>query len=117
MDALLAAFAQQGFELLAGEFDAAAAQHPDEPARQLDDAACAYVHFALRHRHHFQVMFGRGASPLTAYPDLRAAGQHAFPALLRLVEEGQRVGRLPPRGQTGVSGELPRYHRYGEVCI
>src|SRR5712691_4818265 len=51
-DALLAAIAQQGFELLAAEVEAAAAQHPDEPARQLADTGWAYVRFALRQPQH-----------------------------------------------------------------
>src|SRR5579859_5179363 len=97
-DALLAAIAQQGFELLAAEVEAAAAQHPGDPARQLADTGWAYVRFALRQPQHFQVMLGRGAPPRTAYPDWLAAGQHAFDRLLGVVEQGQRAGRI-------VSGE------------
>src|SRR5579859_4246626 len=57
-DVLLAAIAQQGFELLAAEVEAAAAQHPDESLFQLADMGWAYVRFALRQPQHFQVMFG-----------------------------------------------------------
>src|SRR5689334_12922453 len=46
-DALLAAIAQQGFELLTAELETAAALHPDEPLRQLADTGWAYVRFAL----------------------------------------------------------------------
>jgi len=97
-DALLAAIAQQGFELLVAQVEAAAAQHPDEPARELADTGWAYVRFALHQPQHFQVMFGRGAPPATAYPEVLAAGQQAFGRLLRVIEDGQRAGRI-------VSGE------------
>lgn len=93
-DALLAAIAQQGFELLAAEVDQAAAQHPDEPAHQLSDAGWAYVRFALRRPQHFQLMFGRGPLPEGMDADLLAAGQHAFASLLAVIERGQRTGRI-----------------------
>jgi len=98
-DALLAAIAEQGFALLSSELDAAAAQHPDEPAYQLADTGWAYVRFALRNPQHFQVMFGRGAASQATHADLLAAGQHAFGSLLRVLEHRQRTGRI-------VSGEL-----------
>jgi AcrR family transcriptional regulator len=97
-DALLAAIAQQGFDLLAAEVEAAAAQHPEEPSHQLADTGWAYVRFALHQPQHFQVMFGRGTPPQTSQPELLVAGQHAFGSLLRVIETGQRIGRL-------VSGE------------
>jgi AcrR family transcriptional regulator len=91
---LLAAIAQQGFELLGAELDAAAASHPSEPACQLADIGWAYVRFALRQPQYFQVMFGRAAPPPTGYPELLAAGQSAFGILLRVIEGAQRAGRV-----------------------
>ena len=93
-EALLAAVAQHGFELLRAELDGAAAAHPDEPLRQLADIGWAYVRFALRHPPYFQVMFGRAATPQAAYPELLAAGQAAFGTLLRVIEGGQRAERV-----------------------
>jgi AcrR family transcriptional regulator len=93
-DALLAAVAQQGFELLAAHLDAAAAVHPDQPPRQLADTGWSYVRFALRQPHYFQVMFERAATPRTRYPELRAAGQSAFDILQRIIEGGQRAGEI-----------------------
>jgi AcrR family transcriptional regulator len=95
-DALLAAIAQQGFELLSAELDAAAASHPAEPLRQLADTGLAYVHFALQQPQYFQVMFGRAATPQTQFPELLAAGRAAFGSLLRLIESGQRAGLVAP---------------------
>lgn len=95
-DALLAAIAQQGFELLAGDLEDAAAGHPDEPLRQLADTGWAYVRFALHQPQHFQVMFGVSAVDQAAFPDLHAAGQRAFDVLLRVIERGQRAGSVVP---------------------
>jgi AcrR family transcriptional regulator len=93
-EALLAAVAQQGFELLSAELDNIAGVHPDEPVRQLADLGWAYVRFALRQPQYFQVMFGRAATPQTMYPQLFAAGQSAFGILQRVIEGGQRSGAV-----------------------
>src|SRR5215475_8604929 len=95
-DALLAAVAQEGFERLSAELDAAANAHPDEPLRQLSDTGWAYVHFALSQPQYFQVMFGRAATPQTKYPELLAAGQSAFGVLQRVIDSGQRAERVAP---------------------
>ena len=94
-DALLAAVAQAGFELLSAELDVAAAQAHD-PLRQLADIGWTYVRFALRQPQYFQVMFTRAAAPRTTYPELLAAGQAAFSILQRVIDGGQRAGRLAP---------------------
>jgi AcrR family transcriptional regulator len=95
-EALLAAVAQLGFELLSAELDSAADLHPDEPRRQLADIGWAYVRFALRQPQYFQVMFGRAETPQTTYPQLLAAGQSAFGTLVRVIEGGQRGGAVAP---------------------
>jgi len=93
-DAPLAAVAQEGFERLSAELDAAAAQQPDDPVRQMADTGWAYVHFALRQPQYFQVMFGRAVTPQTTYPELVEAGRSAFSILRRVIEGGQRAGRV-----------------------
>ena len=100
--ALLAAIAQQGFEVLNAELDAAAAAHPDEPLRRLADIGWVYVRFALDQPQYFQLMFGRDVTPQVSHPELLAAGQSAFGILLRVIEGGQRVGQIAP----GDPGEL-----------
>jgi AcrR family transcriptional regulator len=95
-DALLAAVAQQGFELLTAELEAAAAPHPQDALRQLADTGWIYVRFALHHPQHFQVMFGMSAVTQAAFPDLRAAGLRAFEVLLHVIERGQRAGQVVP---------------------
>lgn len=95
-DALLAAVAQAGFELLCADLDSAAASHADDPLRQMADIGWAYVRFALGQPHYFQVMFGRAAMPQTTYPELRAAGQSAFGILLRAIDSAQRADRVAP---------------------
>ncbi len=96
-EALLAAVAQEGFDLLSAQLEGAAAAHPDEPLRRLADIGWAYVHFALRQPQYFQVMFGRAAAPQTSDPELLAAGQSAFGILQRVIDSGQRAGQVVHR--------------------
>jgi AcrR family transcriptional regulator len=91
-DALLATVAQDGFEHLTAELEAAAAARPEEPERQLADIGWVYVRFALRQPQYFQVMFGRAATPQATYPELLTAGRSAFGVLQRVIESGQRAG-------------------------
>ena len=93
-DALLAAVAQEGFERLSVELEAAAEAHPDAPLRQLTDTGWAYVRFALAQPQYFQVMFGRAATPPSKYPQLLTAGQSAFGILQRVIDGGQRAGQV-----------------------
>jgi AcrR family transcriptional regulator len=101
-DALLAAIAQQGFELLGDGLEDAAALHPDDPQHQLTETGWAYVQFALRHPQHFGVMFGRSTAFQASFPDLLAASRRAFGVLLRVIENGQLAGRFVP----GIAHEL-----------
>jgi AcrR family transcriptional regulator len=91
-EALLAAIAEQGFEMLAAAVGAAAERYPSDPAAQLAEAGWAYVQFALAHPAHLRVMFGGQISTPTAHPGLRSAGATAFNCLVEIVEAGQRAG-------------------------
>lgn len=70
-EALLAALAAQGFQLLGERLQA-------QPGRAMGEA---YVRFALEHPQRFRLMFG-GAVPIAKYPQLREAAQAAHQRLV-----------------------------------
>lgn len=91
-EALLAAIAEQGFQMLAAAASAAADGYPSDPAAQLAEAGWAYVQFALAHPAHLRVMFGGLIGTPTAHPGLRSAGETAFNRLVDIVRAGQQAG-------------------------
>lgn len=91
-EALLAAIAEEGFKMLAADVEAVRARFPTSPREQLEEAAWAYVRFALAHPDHLRVMFGGQIENPQAYPDLRDAGARAFNALVDILRAGQDAG-------------------------
>ncbi len=91
-EALLAAIAEQGFEMLAAAVGAAADRCPSDPVTQLAEAGWAYVLFALAHPAHLRVMFGGLISTPMAHLGLRTAGETAFNRLVDIVRAGQQTG-------------------------
>jgi AcrR family transcriptional regulator len=75
-DALLAALAAEGFELL-GE------AMRDHSGREMGEA---YVRFALTHPQRFRLMFG-GVLPMAQHPQLGEAASRAYEALLGAFKE------------------------------
>jgi len=75
-EALLAALAAEGFAML-GE------RLRGQPARAMGEA---YVRFALEQPQRFRLMFG-GVLPLAKYPELRAAAEGAYQALVTAFQE------------------------------
>lgn len=74
-DALLAALAGEGFEILGRALEASARSGPQARAE-------AYVRFALGHPRRFRLMFGRGLR-LDAHPGLREQAARAYDGLVR----------------------------------
>lgn len=91
--ALLAAVAEEGFRMLAAEMGKAAAAHPDDPGRGLQEIGAAYVRFATSQRAHFQVMFGNHVDWSCKHPQLEESADTAFGVLLAQVQACQ-AGRL-----------------------
>ena len=90
---LLAAIAEEGFQMLAKQMERAR-KSDGHSAERLIEAGRAYVAFALRHPDHFQVMFETDLDP-ARHPSARAAAQRAFGGLLALVRDCQEEGKLP----------------------
>jgi AcrR family transcriptional regulator len=88
-EALLAAIAEEGFNVLAAEVEEARERFPASPREQLEESAWAYVRFALTHPDHLLVMFSSLIEDPQAYPGLREAGSRAFNVLVEIVRAGQ----------------------------
>ncbi|MEO0561770.1 MAG: TetR-like C-terminal domain-containing protein, partial [Chloroflexota bacterium] len=88
---LLAAIAQEGFELLAANMDRIHAETLGQPEyERLLTLSSGYVSFAVEHPHHFQLMFG----PLdqSKHPALFEASMAALGKLIEAVAEAQAHG-------------------------
>lgn len=92
-EAVLAAIAQQGFQLLGEAIDAGQQQVINEPFEtRLMTAARSYVSFALKHPNHLMVMFGQLDS--SDYPDLMETAHITFGKLVQIMRDGQQSGDL-----------------------
>lgn len=79
-DALLAAVAEDGFDALRESVGAKSAT-ADSPARAMQQAAVAYVVFAIEHPNLFRVMFGPQLADKSAYPSLQTAARATYGAI------------------------------------
>ena len=91
-ESLLADIAARGFDLLSAQMAEVIALHPDDPARQLQEAGHKYVQLALERPHCTQLMFSDILPCDDTYPELRASGDAAFNGLKTIIEEGQARG-------------------------
>ncbi len=85
-DGLLAAYAEQGFSMLADSLETAAIEAAGQPMIDIIKASgAAYVRFAVEHQGHFQAMFRSGLDKST-YPELDAQSRRASGGLKQRVE-------------------------------
>lgn len=97
-EALLAAIAEEGFHILTEAVRSAVAaaggvyDAGDDWHQQLSAGCWAYVHFALEHPSHLQVMF-IGYEP-QKYPSLYATSTGALAVLSDLIQRGQAQGKV-----------------------
>ena len=89
-DELLAAVAAQGFDELTRSMQRAANLEATAIER-LRGAGLAYISFALRRPQHFTAMFETSLTDTS-----RESAERAFHTLLRLIEDCQNAGELPP---------------------
>jgi len=91
-ESLLAGIAGEGFGELTAQMTEAAEMHPGDPGAQLQEAGKRYVQLVAENPQCVQLMFG-GVLPCDdTYPELREAGDKAFAALKKIIEEGQIQG-------------------------
>ena len=85
-DGLLAAYAEQGFTMLADSLETAAIEAAGQSMIDILKASgAAYVRFAVQHQGHFHAMFRSGLDK-SAYPELDAQSRRAFTGLKQRVE-------------------------------
>src|ERR1700735_1070716 len=81
-EALLAEIAAEGFTMFRDALAHAYQSHPEDKVKRLVEMGLPSVHFALRHRSHFKVMWEGGMAGAN-YPEMQQTGQQAY----RLLEE------------------------------
>lgn len=91
-EAVLAAIAEEGFHLLTIDVESAISKAGIDTRQRLIAASTAYVHFALNHANHVQVMFR--SYDVEKYPNLLDASQASLNRLFELVKLGQENGEL-----------------------
>lgn len=96
-EALLAALAAEGFQMLARSVGRAIDRHPRDAVEQLVAAGVAYVEQGLAEPALYRLMFGVEASRLTPLSEqLADDSQHAFGQLQGIIERGQAAGEFRP---------------------
>lgn len=92
-EAVLAAIAQQGFQILGEAIEEGQrAAAGDSIDMRLMAAARSYVTFALAHPNHLLVMFGNFAT--SDYPELVQISHASFHKLVQIMVEGRHSGTL-----------------------
>ena len=91
---LIAAISTEGFKQLYAELDAAALSHPQDPKRQLQEGAWAYVQFAMNHTDTFKIMFSGVLEKEKEYPAFVEISRKTFDRVLDIVRACQRSGIL-----------------------
>jgi AcrR family transcriptional regulator len=87
-EALLAAVAESGFELMAKGMLAIRSEVAG-PRERLRALGLGYVRFALAHPSYLRVMFGSEVPDKAAHPTLKEAGDRTFELLVQTIVEGQ----------------------------
>lgn len=84
-ESLLAALAEQGFDLLTEAMRSSVRFGSKTPIAKLQAAGVAYVDFGLQHPQHLTVMFGGAIANFDDHPGLKAAAKHAQDELRTVV--------------------------------
>jgi AcrR family transcriptional regulator len=95
---LLAAIAEEGFNLLGSALETATTETASAKALFMQ-AAFAYLTFARQNPDHFQLMFGSYIPNITAYPSLDNAADQSFSRLQLFVERMQSISNSSNLGK------------------
>lgn len=91
---LIAAISTEGFKQLYQKLDTAISTDPDHPKRQLQEAAWAYVQFAMNNIDTFKLMFSGVLEKEKDYPAFVEISQKTFNRVVDVVRACQDVGIL-----------------------
>jgi AcrR family transcriptional regulator len=86
---LLAALAQEGFQLMFNHLQTALVKSAPNPLDKLKSIGVASVLFAVANPVHYRVMFDSSLSNRTLYPDLYETARQNFDCLLAIITECQ----------------------------
>jgi AcrR family transcriptional regulator len=95
---LIAAISTEGFKQLYNQLDAAIVAYPDNPKRQLQEGARAYVEFAIRNSDTFKIMFSGILEKEKDYPAFVEISQKTFHRVVEVVRacQGADILRSTP---------------------
>ena len=91
---LIAAISTEGFKQLYQELDTAVSTYTNDPKRQLQEAAWAYVQFAMNNTDTFKIMFSGVLEKEKEYPAFVEISRNTFNRVLDIVHACQDAGIL-----------------------
>jgi AcrR family transcriptional regulator len=91
---LIAAISTEGFNQLYAELDAAVLAHPNNPKKQLEQGALAYVQFAMDNTDTFKIMFSGVLEKEKEYPAFVDISRKTFERVVDIVRACQEAGIL-----------------------
>jgi AcrR family transcriptional regulator len=91
---LIAAISTEGFKQLYEELDAAVSAYANDPKRQLQEGAWAYVQFAMSNTDTFKIMFSGVLEKEKEYPTFVEISRNTFNRVLDIVRACQDAGIL-----------------------
>jgi len=92
--ALVAAVAEEGFQLLREAMVRSATKARGGALAALRAGVLAYVRFAIEHTAHYRLMFTAELPNKAAHPALASAAKAAYNALVEMVANGQAAGQI-----------------------
>ncbi len=93
---LIAAISTEGFKQLYAELDAAVSPYANDPRRQLEAGAWAYVQFAMNNTDTFNIMFSGVLEKEKDYPAFVESSRKTFERVVDVVRACQDAGVLRP---------------------
>lgn len=93
-NALFAAIATQGFEMLTADLIAASEREGDNVEEAIIAVGITYVTWAIANPERYQMFFDSSLLDFNEYADLSEAGGSCFEVLLGLIRQGQAEGIL-----------------------
>jgi AcrR family transcriptional regulator len=91
---LIAAISTEGFKQLYGELDTVISIYSNDPKRQLQEGAWAYVQFAMNNTEIFKIMFSGVLEKEKDYPAFVDISQKTFHRVVDIVRACQTAGIL-----------------------
>ncbi len=93
--ALIAAIATEGYEKLYARLAGVVQRYPDDPLRQLVEAAWAYAEFAQAETAQFKITLSGVLEKEKDYPAFVEVSQKSFKLVVGIIDACQRQGVLP----------------------